>query len=102
MILDIETVNNENNVVFILKGKLNSVSAPELRDKVLEAAETKSEIIFDFKELPYVASAGLRVILEIHKLLKEKGGTLKLINVDEGTLDLLTSTGLAKFLSINE
>lgn len=102
MVLDIDVTKNENNIVFKLKGKLNSVSSPELRERVLEAADETKEIVFDFSELPYVASAGLRVILEIHKIMKEKDGTLKLINVDEGNLDILSSTGLSKFLSINE
>ena len=38
-------------------------------------------IILDLKDLTYISSAGLRVILVLSKAMKERGGTLTLIHL---------------------
>lgn len=98
--IDIDTKIDGKQTTFCLKGKLNSDVANEVKEKVKEVEDQSDEIILDFKELLYVSSAGLRVILEVHKDMKEKNKVLTITNVDAGNMEILDATGLSKFLNI--
>ena len=47
--------------VFKIKGRLDSRTSPEFEDKIVGALkEGTSKIIFDFRDLEYISSAGDR------------------------------------------
>ena len=58
-----------------------------------------NELVFDFTDLEYISSAGLRVILKAQKIMNGKGG-MKVINVNESIMDVFEITGFADFLTI--
>ena len=60
-----------------------------------------NELILDFADVNYVSSAGLRVLLSLHKLMMAKGG-MKLINVNEEVCDVFEVTGFDEILTYNE
>lgn len=91
---------DENALTLKLVGKLNSVTSQEFKEKAFDAANFCKNLTLDFAELQYIASAGLRVVLEVHKNMSAVGKTLTLINVDEGTMEILQATGLTRFLAI--
>lgn len=98
--INVETKKDGNAITFLLKGKLNSEVAQGVQEQIKDV-ESDAEIIkLDFSELKYISSAGLRVILEIHKDMKARNKSLILINVDSGNMDILEATGLTKFLNI--
>lgn len=100
MLLNINKVREGNTVTLKLEGKLNSVTSQDFKDKVLENINDCDELVLDFSNLHYVASAGLRVILEAHKTLVSNGKKLTICNVDAGIQDILKATGLSKFLIV--
>ena len=51
------------------------------------------------KELVYISSAGLRVLLKTHKQMLSAGG-MKLINVNDSVMDVFTVTGLSDVFTI--
>jgi len=55
--------------------------------------EVQSSAIVDFKELQYISSAGLGVLLESQKLLKDKGYNLKLVNMNDHIRDVFEWAG---------
>lgn len=100
MILDFVKSIDNRVATFKLSGKLNSVSSTDFRDQVYSCIQDCDEVILDFTDLHYVASAGLRVILEIHKALLAQKKKFTIYNADEGTMEVLKATGLSKFLNI--
>mgnify|MGYP000763694901 FL=1 len=56
-------------------------------------------LVIDMKNLAYISSAGLRVILKLHKELVKKSG-LKLINVKDEVREVFEITGFVDFLNI--
>ena len=91
---------DENALTFKLVGKLNSVTSQEFKEEAFSAANSCKNLTLDFADLQYIASAGLRVVLEVHKNMSAEGKTLILTNVDEGTMEILQATGLTRFLVI--
>ncbi len=58
-----------------LNGRLDTNTAPELETELDDlVAQTVQVVIFDFTDLEYISSAGLRVIFKANKSMKEKGG----------------------------
>lgn len=111
--MEISKEKRDDCVVYALKGRLDTQSSPEFQDALEEGFKNdENQLIFDFKELEYMSSAGLRTILYAKKCIdsetEEEGeeavktGYLKLINVSDEIMEVFTMTGFEEFLSINE
>lgn len=87
--------------VVVMKGKLDSASAPEAEKLVLGALENGAAIvIMDMAELDYVSSAGLRVMLMAAKRLKTSGGKFGLSGVRPAIVEVLDIAGFTSILTI--
>lgn len=100
-IMQIKSDISSKNIVISLIGRLDTITSPQLEEEInsfsLENIET---VILDLKELEYISSAGLRVVLMIHKKMNKLGGQLKLINVNDMILNIFDMTGMSEFLNI--
>ena len=56
-----------------LEGRLDTMTAPQLEEEVKNNIEGIKELIFDLKNLAYVSSAGLRVLLSAQKTMNKQG-----------------------------
>lgn len=91
---------NETGLYVKASGKLDIDSSAEFGMKVKDALDDINELTLDFEEITYIASIGLRVLLELYQQMS-KQGSIKLINVQEPVLNILKMTGFNKFLSIS-
>ncbi len=92
----------ENIPVLFLKGRLDALGAKELENELVQSITQKSKtLIIDFQQVDYLSSAGIRIILSLHKKLKKEGGSLKLISLSSLPLQVLEITGLTDVFSIN-
>ena len=80
--MEIKVLKNDNIVIGI-KGRLDTTTSPLLEEKVKETQIDKDLVIIDFKELDYISSAGLRVLLSIKKMIEAQGKKLEIHNVNE-------------------
>lgn len=83
-----------------VKDRLDTVTAPELEEELKAATDSAKELIMDFAELEYISSAGLRVLLTAHKKMSGKGGSMKLIHVNEMVREVLDVTGFMSVLNV--
>ena len=83
-------------------GKLDIYAAPDYLEKIKEHLKNRytKELVLEFSEITFIASIGLRTILELHKIMQEKNGILKLKNVTKEVLYSFEITGFDKFLII--
>ena len=94
------TKNIENQkATLALKGKLVTTTAPELDKTINEIISDIKELVFDFADLKYISSAGLRVLLSAQKLMNSKG-EMKVCNVCEGVMEIFEVTGFSDILTI--
>ena len=80
-------------------GKLDIDTSAEYGMKIKDSLDDVNELVLDFAEITYIASIGLRVLLELYQQMS-KQGAIKLINVQEPVMNVLRMTGFNKFLSI--
>lgn len=101
--MQIKTYVSNNKLVITLSGRLDTITSPQLEEEISHISLYEIEIIIlDIKELEYISSAGLRLILKIHKKMSAKGGVLKLINVNEMISEVFYMTGMSDFLDIEK
>lgn len=82
-----------------LTGKLDTKTSPELTDALKDELDDVEELNFDFSELIYISSSGLRVILSTYKIMN-KQGSMKIVNVQDIVMEVFNATGLNKILTI--
>lgn len=58
-----------------------------------------TELVFDFAELEYISSAGLRVILSAQKVMNRQGSMI-IRNVNENVMEVFEVTGFVDILTI--
>ena len=94
------TKNIENQkAVLALKGKLDTTTAPELDKTINKIISDIKELVFDFADLEYISSAGLRVLLSAQKAMNARG-EMKLKNVGETVMEIFDVTGFSDILTI--
>lgn len=96
--MKIEKKLDGSTLALTLGGRLDTSTAPEL-ESALGDLNGIEELAIDMKDLDYISSAGLRVILKAQKLMNEKG-SMKLKNVGESIMEVFEITGFSDFLTI--
>lgn len=92
-----EITKNAAEVVIRICGRLDTVTAPTLEKTIQEEIGNLKTLILDMKDLEYISSAGLRVLLSAQKRI-QKCGSMKLRNVSEEVMDVFEMTGFADIL----
>ena len=97
--MEIGIERNGNTLEIKLTDRLDTVTSPQLEEKLKKELEGVTNLQFDFAELEYVSSAGLRVLLTASKKMK-KQGKMEIHNVNEEVMEVFTITGFADILTI--
>ncbi len=96
------TINQKKNgslLTLAIEGRIDTKTAPELEKALEGALDGITELVFDFAEVSYISSAGLRVLLKAQKQMN-KQGEMKLIGVNETIMEIFEVTGFSDILSI--
>ena len=97
--MTIEIKKSAEETTVIVAGRLDTVTAPALDKTINEDISDTKNLVLDVKELEYISSAGLRVLLSAQKKM-QKIGSMKVKNVCEAVMDVLEMTGFADILVI--
>lgn len=85
-------------LTIFLEGRIDSENADAVESELKEiSALNNVGIIFDAKDLNYISSAGLRVLLKIKKLTQN---TIKIVNVSDEIFDIFDITGFSDIFDI--
>ena len=80
-----------------ISGRLDAASAPEAQQFL---DQHHGNCTLDMKELEYISSAGLGVLLKTHKRLTESEGALRLVNVSTHINEVFGYSGFDKLFDI--
>ena len=81
-----------------LSGRIDSNNAPQLEKDLLETLAGKDSVAieFDAKDLEYISSAGLRVLLRIRKTYPN----ISIVNVSQEVYDIFDMTGFTEMMDV--
>ena len=97
--LNIKKTIENGSALFLLGGRLDTTTAPELESEIKSSLNGVSKLAFDLKDLEYVSSAGLRVLLSAQKIMNAQG-EMKIRNVNETIMEIFEVTGFSDILDI--
>ncbi len=88
-------------LIITLFGRLDSTTSQELEESLNDHLEgDQSGIVLDFKDLDYISSAGLRVILNVSKFQKSKEKDFILCGLQDHILEIFEISGFDLFVDI--
>lgn len=93
-----------SNLIVRATGKLDIDTAAEYGMKIKDQIDEMDEIntlVLDFSDITYVASIGLRVLLELYQHIDKQGANIRVKNVQQQVADVLKMTGFDKFLKVS-
>ena len=99
--LDIKKSSEDGKITYVLEGRLDTTTAPMLEDEISGIPQDTTELVFDFEDLEYISSAGLRVLLAAQKTMNEKG-SMKVTNVNEIIMEIFEVTGFVDILDLEK
>lgn len=90
----------ENDTLTVaLQGRLDTTTAPQLEQELQSSLDGVTALRFDFAELDYISSAGLRVLLTSQKRMN-KQGSMVVCHVNETIAEVFDITGFSDVLTI--
>ncbi len=90
---------DESGLVLGLSGRLDTSTAPQLEAEIKSSLDSVKLLICDFKELEYISSAGLRVLLSAQKAMNKQGRMI-VRNCNDVILEVFEVTGFTDILTI--
>ena len=98
--MTIREENGAEGVVLFVEGKLTTNTAPELEPILMEKVAAGGNVVLDFKQLDYLSSAGLRLLVGAQKSVNANGGSLTIRHCDDDVKEIFEITGLVDVLTI--
>ena len=93
-----KTVENDK-LTLALEGRLDTLTAPQLEAEVNGKLDGVKTLIFDFQNLAYVSSAGLRILFMAQKIMNKQGKMI-VRNANADIKDIFTVTGFSNILTL--
>lgn len=94
----IESKVFENTKTLVFHGPIDSTNADEVNLVIAQNIGNSTSLVFDFADVKYISSAGLRVLLKYGKLYKG----LVIDNVSSEVYDIFDMTGFTQILNIKK
>lgn len=101
--MEIQEDKVNDHVVISLIGRIDSTAAVEFEEKLIEIINTPiHSMVIDFKQVQFISSAGLRVLLLAAKKVKPYGGKLVLCELSEDVREVFDISGFSSIFSIRD
>lgn len=98
--MEIRKMQEGKGFIMEIDGRLDTNAAPKLLEEINESLKEGVEsFVLDMKNCDYVASSGLRVILNAQKKMNALHGTMVVKNVINDVMEVFEMTGFADILT---
>lgn len=85
-----------------LVGEMDGKTAPVAQERILPLARPSAHLLLDMSQLSYMSSAGLRVMLLLHRKFTEVGGQIVLVGLNDNIRDTMSATGFLSFFALTD
>jgi anti-sigma B factor antagonist len=92
--MDVKTSMNGTEFYVAPSGELNTITADGFAEIINSKISDVTFLKLDFSDCDYISSAGLRVLINTFKKMKNSNGKMVLVNVGETFKSVLENTGL--------
>lgn len=81
-------------------GRIDSNTATRFDDLVTAAMDQRRNLMIDFQDVPYITSAGVRVVMVAAKRASQNAGKLILCGMNDVVRNIFDISGFSKILVI--
>ena len=99
--LEVFCEEQNNTIVAYLNGELDHHSAEYIRIKIDYYTYTSKNLVFDFKNVSFMDSSGIGIIIGRHKKITAKNGQVFLINLNKTIKKVIELSGISKIVKIH-
>ena len=96
--MEIKTKSEGSKLTIAVSGRIDTVTAPELEANFQFGEATC--VVLDLADVPYMSSAGLRLLLIAHKTMLGKGGEFLIANAQPAVKEVMAITGFSGILNL--
>ena len=102
--LRIQSIESVTQVEFIDRNILDEANIQAIGEEISEliARADTPNLLLSFSNVDHLSSAALGTLITIHNRLKQKGGQLRLANIDPQIYEVFMITKLNKLFDIHE
>ena len=99
--MKVDVIKEKGVVTLVPYGRIDTVTAKEFEEILLDQLNERSNLIIDLKESEYISSSGLRVFLTAKKKMGDRSG-LSIVNVNDTIQDVFDMTGFTDIFHIEK
>lgn len=92
--MELQFQKEEDTLYIQMSGRLDTMTSPEAETKIQAQLQEEVNITLDVKELEYISSAGLRLLLSLGNILLKRDGMLTIKNMNEEVYEVFEITGM--------
>ena len=96
--MTVTSIISENVVTLKVSGRLDTETSSQFREEMKQIPQNAEKLIFDFTNVNYVSSAGLRELLVCRK--QYPGDRMTIINVQENVYEVFEMTGFDAIIPV--
>ena len=101
--MEINTERDAGTLIAKTEGRVDGTNAAEFQDALKNAiAPDDKAVILDFKDLSYISSAGLRVILLTAKDMRTADVKFVVCSLTQSVRDVFTISGFDQIIDIHD
>ena len=97
--MEIVSKTEGSKVTMEITGWLDTQTAPQLEKELSALDPGTTSLVFDFANLEYISSAGLRLVIAAYKKMAGKEG-FRIVNVSDEVYDVFSLTGFDQKINI--
>jgi anti-sigma B factor antagonist len=99
--MDVQVKSYGDATVVAAIGDVDGSTAPQLQEQVLAVAQPGCRLLLDMSQVSYMSSAGLRVMLLLHRQVSGKGKVV-IVGLNDDVKSTMSATGFLKFFTTAE
>lgn len=97
------TFERKEKLIIGISGAIKTLVAPCLNEIIESAVQKNEEFVLDFAQVTYIASAGLRVLLNMQQEIDENDKPeAVIINASDSVKEVFEQTGFDNILTIEK
>ena len=100
--MTVKKEKDNNKLIVRITGSVDTNTSEELRNEIIDELDDIAVVWFDMKEMDYISSAGLRVLLETYQTIEPDEGKIVLANVREELREIFVLAGFSGFMEMND
>jgi anti-sigma B factor antagonist len=97
--MEVNTYTQGDVTILEVTGDVDGSTAPTLQEHVLAVAQPGCRLLLNMERIDFMSSAGLRIMLLLHRRISGGIGKVVLVGLSESIRDTMTATGFLKFFA---